>query len=69
MDPAEDMPVRSAVEFQGVMLGRHEEELAAAHQAVRSLAHQVTYLSAHLLHLHQEPSSSLTRQPPPVGCW
>lgn len=65
MDPAEEEPVRSAVEIQGAMLGRHEEELAAAHQAVSSLAAQVSDLSACLLHLHQESSASQSRQLPP----
>ncbi|KAG1952394.1 retrotransposable element [Pimephales promelas] len=59
-DPADEMPVRTAVEIQGAMLGRHEEELAAAHQAVRSLAAQVSDLSARLL--HQDSSSFPNRQ-------
>lgn len=65
MDPAEEMRVRSAVKIQGAMLSRHTEELAAAHQAVRSLADQVSDLSARLLHLRQYPSRSLTRPLPP----
>lgn len=61
MDPADEMPVRAAVEIQGTMLGRHEEELAVAHQAVKSLAAQVADLSARVLHLHQESSMSHDR--------
>ncbi|RXN06590.1 Pol poly [Labeo rohita] len=41
MDPAKETPIRSAVELQGAMLGRHEEELAAARYAVESLSAQV----------------------------
>ena len=64
MDPAEGEPVRSAVEFQGAMLGRHEEELAAAHQAVRTLSDQVADLSARFLHFHKESAVMLNRQLP-----
>ncbi len=37
MDPAKEEPLRSAMEMQGVMLGRHEEELSAARLAVEGL--------------------------------
>lgn len=64
MDPADERPVRSAIEIQGAMLGKHEQELAAAHQAVKSLSAQVADLSARLLHLHQESAMSHNRQLP-----
>ncbi len=57
MDPAKEDPFRSAVELQGAMLGRHEEELSASSHAVKSLTAQVSDLSAQLLHLHYESSS------------
>lgn len=54
MDPAKEESFFSAVEIQGVMLGRHEEELSAARNAVERLAAQVNDLSVRLLHAHQE---------------
>lgn len=54
MDPATPKPIQSAVEFQGAMLGRHEEELSAARHAVETLA-QVSDLSRQLQHLHLDP--------------
>lgn len=64
MDPTEEKSVFSAVEVQGAMLGRHEEQLAAAHQAVGSLSAQVADLSARLLHLHQEAAVPSNRHQP-----
>ncbi len=57
MDPAKEGPFHSAVELQGAMLGRHEEELSASRHAVESLTAQVSDLSAQLLHLRHESSS------------
>ncbi len=57
MDPAKEGPFRSAVELQGAMLGKHEEELSASRHAVESLTAQVSDLSAQLLHLRHESSS------------
>ncbi len=57
MDPAKEEPFRSTMEMQGVMLGRHEEELSAARHAVESLTAQVMDLSSRLLMLYQKPSS------------
>ncbi len=65
MDLAEEEPFRSAVEIQGIMLGRHEEELSAARHAVESLTAQVTDLSSRLLQLYQEPSTYYSRHPSP----
>ncbi len=65
MDLAEEEPFRSAVEIQGIMLGRHEEELSAARHAVESLTAQVTDLSSRLLQLYQEPSIYYSRHPSP----
>ncbi len=65
MDPAKEELFRSAMEMQGVMLGRHEVELSAARHAAKSLTAQVTDLSSCLLMLYQEPSSDHRRHPPP----
>ncbi len=65
MDPAKEEPFRSAMEIQGVMLGRNEEELSAARHAVESLIAQVTDLSSRPLMLYQEPSSDHRRHLPP----
>lgn len=56
MDPAEDNPFQAAIELQGAMLGRHDEELAATRHVVDSLAAQVTDLSQQLHRLRIEPS-------------
>ncbi len=61
MDPAKETPIRSAVELQGVMLGRHEEELAAARYAVESLSAQVTELTGLLQNL--QPVQAAWQQP------
>ncbi len=63
MDPAKEEPLRSAMEMQGVMLGRHEEELSAAHLAVEGLTAQVTDLSSRLLMFYQDPSADPRRNP------
>ncbi len=63
MDPAKEEPLRSAMEMQGVMLGRHEEELSAARLAVEGLTAQVTDLSSRLLMLYQDPSADPRRYP------
>ncbi|MGL5357385.1 MAG: hypothetical protein ACRDAQ_12750, partial [Cetobacterium sp.] len=65
MDPAKEESLRSAVEIQGAMLGRHDEELSAARHAVESLAAQVNDLSAHLLLRHQEPPAVQSGPPLP----
>ncbi|KAI2647590.1 Transposon Tf2-6 polyprotein [Labeo rohita] len=56
MDPAKETPIRSAVELQGAMLGRHQEELSAARYAVEGLSAQVTELTNQLQSLHSEPT-------------
>lgn len=58
MDPAGGNPFQTAVELQGVMIGRHEEELSAARHAVESLASQVSDLSNRFLHSPREQSVS-----------
>ncbi len=63
MDPAKEEPLRSAMEMQGVMLGRHEEELSAARLAVEDLTAQVTDLSSRLLMLYQDPLADPPRYP------
>lgn len=54
MDPAKETPIRSAVELQGVMLGRHEEELATAGYTLECLSAQVMDLTNLLQNLRHE---------------
>ncbi|KAI2656613.1 Transposon Tf2-9 polyprotein [Labeo rohita] len=56
MDPAKETPIRSAVELQGAMLGRHQEELSTARYAVEGLSAQVTELTNQLQSLRSEPT-------------
>ncbi|RXN36541.1 Pol poly [Labeo rohita] len=56
MDPAKETPIRSAVELQGAMLERHQEELSAARYAVEGLSPQVTELTNQLQSLRSEPT-------------
>ncbi|RXN14926.1 Pol poly [Labeo rohita] len=56
MDPAKETPIRSTVELQGAMLGRHQEELSAARYAVEGLSAQVTELTNQLQSLRAEPT-------------
>ncbi|RXN02488.1 serine threonine- kinase pim-3-like protein [Labeo rohita] len=53
-----EMPIHSAVDLQGAVLGRHEEEIFATRHAVESLAAQITDLT-NRLHLLQSQSPSL----------
>lgn len=45
MDAVKEMPIHPAVELQGAVLGRHEEEIFATRHAVESLAAQITDLT------------------------
>lgn len=58
MDPANETSFQVAVQRQGALLGRHEEELTVTKRVVESLAEQVSDLTAQLHHLRQESSSS-----------
>ena len=49
MDPATTDSRNTAVEIQGTMLGRHEQELSAARHAVETLAAQVSDLWRNLV--------------------
>uniref|UniRef100_A0AAQ4Q544 CCHC-type domain-containing protein n=1 Tax=Gasterosteus aculeatus aculeatus TaxID=481459 RepID=A0AAQ4Q544_GASAC len=60
MDPAREESFATAVEFQGAMLGRHQEELSAARQAVESLAAQVNDLSMRLTQTRSESPLTLS---------
>lgn len=51
MDPAKENPLQTAVELQGAMLGRHDEELTAARHAVETLAAQMSDLSMQVFRL------------------
>ncbi|KAI2649346.1 Transposon Tf2-9 polyprotein [Labeo rohita] len=61
MDPAKETPIRFAVELQGAMLGRHQEEFSAARYAVEGLSAQVTELTNQLQSLHSEPTVKPSR--------
>lgn len=58
MDPAKENPIHAAVELQGAMLGRHNEELTAARHAVETLAAQITDLSLQVHQLRKDPPVS-----------
>lgn len=66
MDPAEDSSVLSAMEFQGTMLGRHEQELTSARRTVEMLASRVAELSdqLHSLQFQQGLGPSTTTRIP-----
>ncbi len=57
MDLAKETPICFAVRLQGVMLGRHEVELAAVRHAVEILIAQVTELIGQLQDLHSAQSA------------
>ncbi|RXN37082.1 arachidonate 5-lipoxygenase-like protein [Labeo rohita] len=57
MDVVKEMPIHSAVELQGAVLGRHEEEIFATRHAVESLAAQITDLTNQLRHLQSQSPS------------
>lgn len=65
MDPARENPLQAAVELQGAMLGRHNEELTAPRHAVETLAAQMSDLSIQVLQLHRDqPTHSRTPETP-----
>lgn len=55
MDPAKETPIRSADDMQGVLLGKHEEELSTARLAVEFLVAHVTDLTASMPRNSLEP--------------
>ncbi len=61
MDPAKETPIHFALKLQGVLLGRHEVELAAVRHAVEILSAQVTELTSQLQDLR--PTQSALQQP------
>lgn len=67
MDPAKENPLQTAVELQGAMLGRHDEELTAARHAVETLAAQMSDLSMQVFQLRRDPPthSSTPETPEP----
>lgn len=64
MDPADQSPMRAAVEAQGAMLGRHQEELTAAHHAVDTLMRQVTELTETISRMQRDRDL----EPPATEC-
>lgn len=65
MDPATLNPIQSAVEIQGAMIGRHEEELSVARRAVETLAAQVSDLTKQVHHLRLDPPVTSRASEPP----
>ncbi|KAG1928800.1 retrotransposable element [Pimephales promelas] len=59
MDSANGNAFQSAVKHQGVLLGKHEEDISAARHAVETLAAQMTDLSCQVHNLRLQPPSSL----------
>jgi hypothetical protein len=55
MDPAMENSIQMAIEHQGAMLGRHEEDLSTTRHAVESLAARMTDLSEQIHHLRLDP--------------
>lgn len=67
MNPAEESPLRSAMELQGVMMGHHEEDLVNTCQTVECLTVRVAKLTSQFEQIRRfEPSSRHLRQPPPI---
>lgn len=58
MDPARENPIQTAVEIQGAMLGKHEEELSAARHAVETLVAQMTDLVKQFHQFRLDPPAS-----------
>jgi hypothetical protein len=56
MDPANETPFHVALERQGSLLGRHEEELTTTRRVVESLAEQMSELSTQFHRLRHEAS-------------
>ncbi|KAG1938716.1 retrotransposable element [Pimephales promelas] len=59
MDSANGNAFQSAVKHQGVLLGKHEEDISAARHAVETLAAQMSDLSCQVHNLRLQPPSSL----------
>lgn len=62
MDQASSLPFQAAVELQGAMLGKHEQEISTARQAVDSLANQMADLTHRVHQIRHEPSTSDIRE-------
>jgi hypothetical protein len=58
MNPTEEHPIQAAVEIQGAMLGKHEEELSAARHAVETLASQMADLTKQFHYFRMDSSRS-----------
>ncbi|KAG1934069.1 retrotransposable element [Pimephales promelas] len=59
MDSANGNAFQSAVKHQGVLLGKHEEDISTARHAVETLAAQMSDLSCQVHNLRLQPPSSL----------
>ncbi|KAG1934059.1 retrotransposable element [Pimephales promelas] len=64
MERAGDHPIQAAVEMQGALLGRHDEELTSARRAVDSLSAQVADLSQQLHVIRLEVTRSVNPELP-----
>lgn len=62
MDQASSNAFQTAVELQGAMLGKHEQEISTARQAVDFLANQMADLSHRVHQIRRKPSTSEPRE-------
>ncbi|RXN09835.1 arachidonate 5-lipoxygenase-like protein [Labeo rohita] len=69
MDPAEESSLQSALELQGAMLGRHEQELSSTRHSVDNLSAQFVGLVERLdrLTLSGFASAPSTACPSPLS--
>lgn len=67
MDPAKESPLRAAVELQGAMLGRHDEELSSARLTVDALVARVTQLTGQLQQLQMANQNTVPPAPATAG--
>ncbi len=65
MDTAEEDEMRRALKQQGVLLGRHQEEIAASHRAYSEISLQLNQLVERFDKLHTSPPAAPVATPPP----
>ena len=58
MDQASGNPLHNAIELQGALLGKHEEDLSTARRAVDSLTAQLSDLTQQFHHYRHETTAS-----------
>ncbi|MGL5564155.1 MAG: DUF4939 domain-containing protein [Plesiomonas sp.] len=63
MDQATGSPLLNAVELQGALLGKHDEDLSTARRAIDSLTAQLTDLTQQIQFAHHESAVPAGRHP------